>query len=62
MRSTGVGWSMGVGRAGAFSGPLIGGALVAYGFNQGQMFLLAAVPSAIACTLVIAMAYNKPKS
>lgn len=62
MRSTGVGWSMGVGRAGAFSGPLIGGALVAFGFGQGQMFLLAAIPAAVACALVFAMAYNKPKS
>ncbi len=62
MRSTGVGWSMGVGRAGAFLGPLIGGALIAFGFGQGQMFLIAAIPAALACVVVIAMAFNTPKS
>tara|TARA_R110002049_G_scaffold54526_6_gene151726 strand:- start:2347 stop:3669 length:1323 start_codon:yes stop_codon:yes gene_type:complete len=62
MRSTGIGWSMGFGRVGSFVGPLIGGALVAYGLHQGQMFLVAAVPAAIACALVIAMACNKPKN
>ena len=62
MRSTGVGWSMGMGRAGAFLGPLIGGALVAFGFGQGQMFLIAAIPAAVACVVVIAMAFNTPKS
>ncbi|ANO52985.1 hypothetical protein BA177_04170 [Woeseia oceani] len=61
MRSTGIGWSMGFGRVGSFLGPLIGGGLIAYGLNQGQMFLVAAVPAALACALVIAMAYNKPE-
>ena len=61
IRSTGIGWSMGFGRVGSFLGPLIGGALIAYGLNQGQMFLVAAIPAGMACALVIAMACNKPK-
>lgn len=60
MRSTGIGWSMGMGRFGSVIGPAIGGALVAIGFSQGDMFLSAAVPAALAGLIVIAMRLNAP--
>lgn len=62
MRSTGIGWSMGFGRFGSFVGPVLGGALIALGLDQGQMFLVAAVPAALACVLVMLMAFNVPGS
>jgi len=60
MRSTGIGWNMGVGRLGSIIGPTVGGALVAYGLARGQLFLCAAAPAAIACLLVIIMSFNVP--
>jgi MFS transporter, AAHS family, 4-hydroxybenzoate transporter len=54
IRSTGVGWAMGMGRVGSFTGPLVVGSLVAFGLSTADIFvaigapaLLAAVTSAI---------------
>lgn len=60
MRSTGIGWSMGVGRIGSFVGPLVGGALIALGLTQAEMFLVAAIPAAAACAIVVGMAVKVP--
>lgn len=60
MRSTGIGWNMGMGRIGSFIGPTIGGALIAYGLARGQLFLCAAAPAALACLIVILMSFNVP--
>jgi AAHS family 4-hydroxybenzoate transporter-like MFS transporter len=60
MRSTGIGWNMGIGRFGSVVGPTVGGALIAIGFSQGEMFLSAAVPAVIAGIIVIAMRFNAP--
>jgi AAHS family 4-hydroxybenzoate transporter-like MFS transporter len=45
MRSTGVGWALGIGRLGSILGPLVGAALVG---NTPRLFLMAAVPLVIA--------------
>jgi MFS transporter, AAHS family, 4-hydroxybenzoate transporter len=60
MRSTGIGWNMGVGRIGSVVGPTVGGALIALGLGRGDMFLCAAIPAAIAGLIVVAMSLKAP--
>lgn len=60
MRSTGIGWNMGIGRFGSVVGPTIGGALIAFGLARGQLFLSATVPAIIAGLTVIFMSFNVP--
>lgn len=60
MRSTGIGWNMGIGRFGSVVGPTVGGALIAFGLSQGEMFLSAAIPAALAGIIVIAMRFAAP--
>lgn len=52
LRSTGVGWALGVGRLGAIAGPYLGGQMLAAHWTTQQMFLAAAVP-AIVSTIVM---------
>jgi AAHS family 4-hydroxybenzoate transporter-like MFS transporter len=47
LRSTGVGWGLGVGRVGAIVGPMIGGALLAQQWTIQQLFWAAAIPAVI---------------
>lgn len=47
VRGTGVGWTMGVGRIGAFLGPLVGGVLIEANLGLGIIFLVFAVPTAL---------------
>ena len=57
IRSTGVGWALGVGRIGSILGPLLGGLMLAGGWSLQQMFIAALLPGLIAlgATLVIAL-------
>jgi AAHS family 4-hydroxybenzoate transporter-like MFS transporter len=48
MRSTGVGWALGIGRIGSIIGPTLGGILLSRGGGTRQIFWLAAVPVLIA--------------
>lgn len=48
VRSTGVGWALGVGRIGSIVGPLIGGMFLGIGWNTREMLLFAAVVSIVA--------------
>jgi MFS transporter, AAHS family, 4-hydroxybenzoate transporter len=45
IRSTGVGWAMGVGRLGSFIGPLIIGSLVSRGWRIGDSFIAIGAPA-----------------
>lgn len=47
LRSTGVGWGLGIGRVGAIVGPMIGGALLAQQWTIQQLFWAAALPAVI---------------
>ena len=47
MRATGVGWALGIGRAGSIVGPLVGGALIALRWDSRELFLASAVPALI---------------
>jgi AAHS family 4-hydroxybenzoate transporter-like MFS transporter len=49
MRSTGVGWALGIGRVGSIVGPLIGGVMIANHASAQTLFTTAAVPALCAC-------------
>ncbi len=44
IRSTGIGWSMGLGRSGAVAGPAVAGYLIAGGLDMAANFYIFAVP------------------
>ncbi len=48
IRSTGVGWALGIGRIGSIVGPLIAGFMLAAGEHPRQIFLSGAVPALLA--------------
>jgi AAHS family 4-hydroxybenzoate transporter-like MFS transporter len=47
IRSTGVGWALGIGRIGSIVGPILGGQLLVRGTSIRQVFWAAAVPALI---------------
>ncbi|HYR43954.1 MAG TPA: MFS transporter, partial [Terriglobia bacterium] len=48
IRSTGIGWCLGIGRIGSILGPILGGILLSYGGSARRVFWAAAVPALIA--------------
>lgn len=48
IRSTGVGWALGIGRIGSIVGPLVGGAMLAREMGAQRLFAAAAVPALVA--------------
>jgi len=56
IRATGVGWSLGEGRAGAIVGPVVAAQLVALNWSSQTLFLVAAVPASFSCIVVIGLA------
>jgi len=55
LRSTGVGWGLGVGRMGAIVGPYVGGMLLARQWGPQQLFLAAAVPALISTITMLVL-------
>jgi AAHS family 4-hydroxybenzoate transporter-like MFS transporter len=55
VRSTGIGWALGVGRAGSIVGPLIGGELLRLNWSTPSLFLAAAVPALCAALAALAL-------
>jgi AAHS family 4-hydroxybenzoate transporter-like MFS transporter len=55
IRSTGVGWALGVGRVGAIVGPVLGGILLAEHFRPRNLFFAIAVPALIAAASMFAL-------
>jgi benzoate transport len=53
MRNTGIGWALGVGRAGAVLGPLVGGLLVGAHVPVAAIFAIFAVPCAAAAAMTL---------
>ena len=51
LRSTGIGWGLGIGRIGAIVGPFVGGRLMALHWTNRELFYAAALP-ALASALV----------
>jgi AAHS family 4-hydroxybenzoate transporter-like MFS transporter len=52
IRSTGVGWALGIGRIGAIVGPVVGGILLAEHFTPRNLFFTIAIPAAVAAVSV----------
>lgn len=53
LRSTGIGWSVGVGRLGSIVGPVVGGELLRLNWSMESLFMAAAVPAAIAAATTL---------
>ena len=56
IRSTGVGWALGVGRAGSIVGPVVGGMLVGTGVALESLFAVAALPAWMAAVAIALLA------
>ena len=48
IRSTGVGWALGIGRIGSIVGPLVGGLLLAQNTPMRDVFWAAVIPAMLA--------------
>jgi AAHS family 4-hydroxybenzoate transporter-like MFS transporter len=55
LRSTGIGWSLGIGRIGAIVGPVLAGQLMALHWSSERLFIAAAVPALISAIVMLAM-------
>jgi AAHS family 4-hydroxybenzoate transporter-like MFS transporter len=55
VRSTGVGWALGIGRLGSIIGPMVGGMLIANGLTTDTVFVCASLIAAVACLSVIGL-------
>jgi len=55
IRTTGVGWALGIGRLGGIFGPGLGGFLLAQGWQAPHILLCACLTAAIAALCVVAM-------
>jgi AAHS family 4-hydroxybenzoate transporter-like MFS transporter len=55
LRSTGIGWALGVGRIGAIVGPYIGGRLIGAAWTSQQLFWAAALPALVSTLTLVAL-------
>ena len=53
IRSTGLGWALGVGRVGSIVGPVIAGMMLSIGWRPHQILLAGAIPALIATAAVL---------
>lgn len=56
LRATGVGWCLGVGRAGSIAGPLLAAQLIARHSSNESLFLFAAIPTVLSALMIRWMA------
>lgn len=59
IRSTGVGWFLGVGRLGSIVGPALAGHLITIGWTSKSIFLLATIPALIAAAAAFALSKHE---
>jgi MFS transporter, AAHS family, 4-hydroxybenzoate transporter len=57
IRSTGIGWALGVGRMGSIVGPLLGGLLLQLDWSTQQIFLAGAVPAFCAAAAIMSSVF-----
>jgi AAHS family 4-hydroxybenzoate transporter-like MFS transporter len=53
LRATGVGWSLGIGRAGSIIGPVVAGQLIRLEWSNTALFAAAAVPALASCVMLV---------
>jgi AAHS family 4-hydroxybenzoate transporter-like MFS transporter len=58
LRSTGIGWGLGIGRMGAIVGPLLGGALIGLKWSTHALFIAAAVPALFSAVVVFCLRWT----
>jgi AAHS family 4-hydroxybenzoate transporter-like MFS transporter len=56
IRSTGIGWALGVGRLGSIVGPVLGGIMISREWSLRQIFFAGAIPALLA-VLAIVLSY-----
>jgi AAHS family 4-hydroxybenzoate transporter-like MFS transporter len=56
LRTTGVGWGVGVGRIGSIMGPILGGMLLSYNLGMRRVFWITAVPPTFAAMAAASLA------
>lgn len=56
LRATGVGWCLGIGRAGSIAGPLLAAQLIARHSSNESLFLFAAIPTVLSALMIRWMA------
>jgi AAHS family 4-hydroxybenzoate transporter-like MFS transporter len=61
IRSTGIGWALGIGRVGSILGPILGGFLLSYGGSARRVFWAAAAPALLAMFAAAAVSYTNKK-
>jgi AAHS family 4-hydroxybenzoate transporter-like MFS transporter len=54
IRSTGVGWALGIGRVGSIVGPVLGGVMLSFEWGLQQIFLAGTIPALCAAVAVLA--------
>lgn len=57
LRSTGIGWSLGIGRIGSIVGPVLGGELIRRNWSNSDIFLVVAVPAAVSSVVLLVMSF-----
>ena len=53
VRTTGVGWAIGLGRLGAVIGPIVGGLLIGMGLSMTTNFIIFAIPTIISGVAIL---------
>jgi AAHS family 4-hydroxybenzoate transporter-like MFS transporter len=59
LRSTGIGWSLGVGRIGSVLGPVVGGQLISLQWTNAALFVAAAMPVVISAIAMVKLHLTK---
>lgn len=60
IRSTGVGWALGIGRVGSIIGPLVGGLLLSLRWDTRHIFMVGALPVLVAALASFCIAALRP--
>ena len=55
IRSTGVGWALGIGRIGSIVGPIFGGIMLSLHWPLTTVFMVAAIPSLVGSSAIYVM-------
>jgi AAHS family 4-hydroxybenzoate transporter-like MFS transporter len=61
IRSTGIGWAMGMGRVGQFFGPVLAGLVVAGGYKVGGIFYAAGAACVIGALFLVLLYFARPQ-